>query len=57
MCSWLVILFAVITVVGLNGIHKKTWAAVFTTLIVLVIIMAIFDVVIHHAEDLVYSSM
>ena len=38
------ILFAVITLVGLNGVHKKTWAAVFTTLIVLVIIMGIFDV-------------
>jgi uncharacterized membrane protein len=48
MCSRLVILFAVITLVGLNGIHKKTWAAFFTTLIVLVI---------HHAEDLDYSTM
>ena len=57
MCSGLVILFAVITLVGLNGIHKKTWAAVFTTLIVLVMIMGIFDVVIHHAEDLDYSTM
>lgn len=53
MCSRLVILFAVITLVGLNGIHKKTWAAVFTTLIVLVMIMGIFDVVIHHAEILI----
>ena len=51
------ILFAVITLVGLNGIHKKTLAAVFTTLIVLVMIMGIFDVVIHHAEDLDYSTM
>ena len=57
MCSGLVILFAVITLVGLNGIHKKTWAALFTTLIVLVMIMGIFDVVIHHAEDLDYSTM
>ena len=57
MCSRLVILFAVITLVGLNGIHKKTWAALFTTLIVLVMIMGIFDVVIHHAEDLDYSTM
>lgn len=29
----------------------------FTTLIVLVMIMGIFDVVIHHAEDLDYSTM
>lgn len=57
MCSRLVILFAVITLVGLNGVHKKTWAALFTTLIVLVMIMGIFDVVIHHAEDLDYSTM
>ena len=57
MCSRLVILFAVITLVGLNGIHKKTWAALFTTLIVLVMIMGIFDVVIHQAEDLDYSTM
>ena len=57
MCSRLVLLFAVITLVGLNGIHKKTWAALFTTLIVLVMIMGIFDVVIHHAEDLDYSTM
>ena len=57
MCSRLVILFAVITLVGLNGIHKKTWAALFTTLIVLVMIMGIFDAVIHHAEDLDYSTM
>lgn len=48
--------FAVITLVGLNGIHKRHGQH-FTTLIVLVMIMGIFDVVIHHAEDLDYSTM
>lgn len=57
MCSRLVILFTVITLVGLNGTHKKTWSALLTTLIVLAMIMGIFDVVIHHVEDLDYSTM
>lgn len=56
-CNKLVLLFALVTLIGLNGVHKKTWAALLSTLCVLAIIMGIFDVVIHHVEELDYSTM
>ena len=55
-CSRL-ILFAVVTLVGLNGIHRKTFAALLTTLCVLLMIMGIFDLVMQHMEELDYSTM
>lgn len=47
-CSRLILFFAVVTLVGLNGIHRKTFAALLTTLCVLLMIMGIFDLVMQH---------
>ncbi len=57
MCSRLVLLFAGVTLFGLNGFHKKTWAALLSTILVLAMIMGIFDIVIQHVDDLDYSTM
>ena len=57
MCSRLVLLFASATLFGLNGFHKKTWAALLSTILVLAMIMGIFDIVIQHVDDLDYSTM
>ena len=56
-CDKMVIFFAVFTLVGLNGIHRKTWAALVSTLLVLAMIMGVFDVVIRHVDELDYSTM
>lgn len=56
-CNKMVIFFAVFTLVGLNGIHRKTWAALVSTLLVLAMIMGVFDVVIRHVDELDYSTM
>lgn len=56
-CNKMVIFFAIATLIGLNGIHKKTWAALLSTLCILAIIMGIFDVVISHVAELDYSTM
>lgn len=56
-CSRLILFFAVVTLVGLNGIHRKTFAALLTTLCVLFMIMGIFDLVMQHMEELDYSTM
>ena len=56
-CSRLILFFAVVTLVGLNGIHRKTFAALLTTLCVLLMIMGIFDLVMQHMEELDYSTM
>ena len=55
-CNEIVILFAVVTLIGLNGIHRKTWAALLSTLCVIAMIMIIFDVVVRRS-DLDYSTM
>lgn len=52
-CNKIVILFAIVTLVGLNGVNKKTWAALLSTLCVLVLIMGMFDLVIRHVQELV----
>ena len=57
MCSRLVLLFACVTLFGLNGFHKKTWAALLSTMLVLATIMGMFDLVIKHVEELDYSTM
>ena len=41
----------------LNGFHKKTWAAVLSTLSVLALIMGIFDLTVRYTGGLDYSSM
>ena len=56
-CNKIVILFAIVTLVGLNGVNKKTWAALLSTLCVLVLIMGMFDLVIRHVQELDYSTM
>ena len=56
-CSRLILFFAVVTLVGLNGIHRKTFAALLTTLCVLLMIMGIFDLVMQHMEELDYNGM
>ena len=57
LCNKLVILFAAATLIGLNGINRKTWAALLSTLCVLAMIMGIFDLVMRHMEELDYSTM
>ncbi len=56
-CNLMSLLFAVGTLIFLNGVHRKTWAAVISTLCVLAVIMGIFDVVMMHSEELDYSEM
>ncbi len=56
-CNLMSLLFAVGTLIFLNGVHRKTWAAVIATLCVLAVIMGIFDVVMMHSEELDYSGM
>lgn len=56
-CNKLVLLFAAVTLIGLDGINRKTWAALLTTMCVLAMIMGIFDLVMKHVEELDYSTM
>ena len=56
-CNKMVIFFAIATLIGLNGIHRKTWAALLSTICVLAMIMGIFEVVISHTAELDYSTM
>ena len=56
-CNKMVIFFAIATLIGLNGLHRKTWAALLSTLCILAMIMGIFDVVISHTAELDYSTM
>lgn len=56
-CNIMSVLFVVLTLIFLNGFHRKTWAAIFSTLVILALIMLIFDTVLRHTEALDYSSM
>lgn len=56
-CNFMTVLFAVVPLVILNGFHKKTWAAVFSTLGVLALIMGMFDLTMQYTGGLDYSSM
>lgn len=56
-CNIMSVLFVIITLVLLNGFHRKTWAAIFSTLAVLALIMLIFDLAMKYTEGLDYSSM
>ena len=53
----MVLFFAIATLIGLNGLHRKTWAALLSTLCILAMIMGIFEVVISHTAELDYSTM
>lgn len=56
-CNMMTLLFAVTTLLILNGFHKKTWAALLSVFIVLACIMGLFDLVSAHTEGFDYSSM
>ncbi|MGC4019492.1 MAG: YibE/F family protein [Muricomes sp.] len=56
-CNIISVLFAVVTLLLLNGFNKKTLAAIVSTLCVLAAIMGVFDAVIAHTQDLDYSTM
>ena len=56
-CTRVVFFFSIFTLLLLNGFHKRTVAAIISTLCVLAMIMGIFDVVAAHAEELDYSTM
>ena len=50
-CNVIALLFSLTTLICLNGIHRKTWAAVLSTLCVLFLIMMLFDFSIHRYGD------
>ena len=56
LCNKLVILFAAATLIGLNGINRKTWAALLSTLCARND-YGDFDLVMRHMEELDYSTM
>ena len=56
-CNVIVLLFSLTTLICLNGIHRKTWASVLSTLCVLFLIMTLFDFSIHRYGDLDYSNL
>ena len=56
-CNVIALLFSLTTLICLNGIHRKTWAAVLSTLCVLFLIMMLFDFSIHRYGDLDYSNL
>lgn len=56
-CNLMSVLFAAITLLILNGCHKRTWAALLSVLCVLGCIMGLFDLVSAHTEGFDYSAM
>ena len=56
-CNVIVLLFSLTTLVCLNGIQRKTWVSVISTICVLVLIMALFEFSIHMFGDLDYSNL
>ena len=56
-CTKIVFFFSIFTLIGLNGFHKRTFAAIISTVCVLAITMGIFDIVVAHVEELDYSTM
>lgn len=55
--SLLAVFFTISTLILLNGIHRKTWAAVLSVVCVLVLIMNIFDIVTAYTPELDFASM
>ena len=49
--------FSITTLICLNGIHRKTWASVISTICVLFLIMALFEFSIQFFGDLDYSNL
>ena len=56
-CNIIAFLFSVTTLVCLNGIHRKTWASIVSTLCVLFLIMALYEFSIHTFGDFDYSNL
>ena len=53
----MVVVFAVVTLLLLNGFHKKTWAAIASTLCVVGLIMVVFESVVHITGEIDYSTV
>lgn len=56
-CNVLAVVFTLVTILFLTGLHRKTVAAIVSTLCVLTLIMGIFLVTMNHTEALDYSMM
>ena len=56
-CNVIVLLFSLTTLICLNGIHRKTFASIFSTLCVLFLIMGLFEFSIYMCGDLDYSNL
>ena len=56
-CNVIAFLFSITTLICLNGIHRKTWASVISTICVLFLIMALFEFSIQFFGDLDYSNL
>lgn len=57
LCNQMVIVFAAVTLLLQSGIHKKTWAAIASTLCVAGMIMLVFEIVVHYAGEIDYSTI
>ena len=56
-CNLMACLFAVGTLLCLNGWNRKTFAAIVSTICVLILIMGMFDMVLSHTAEPDYSQM
>ena len=56
-CHILVILFTAFTLIVLNGLHRKTFAAIFSSLIVVALLLGLFELNVRIWGDMDYSSM
>lgn len=57
LCNLLVIIFTIVTMLILNGFHRKTVAAIFSTFFVFSLIMLIFFVTLNTTEPFDYGMM
>ena len=56
-CNVIAVLFSLTTLICLNGIHRKTFSSVLSTLCVLFLIMTLFEFSIYMYGDLDYSNL
>ena len=56
-CNVIAFLFSITTLICLNGIHRKTWASVISTICILFLIMALFEFSVQFFGDLDYSNL
>ena len=56
-CNIIAVLFSLTTLICLNGIHRKTFSSVISTLCVLFLIMALFEFSVYMYGDLDYSNL